>query len=485
MRQSGVLLPISSLPSFQSKGSLGREAYRFVDFLATAKQGLWQISAPLSDPCGCPRNPSVFAAQLALIDVHLLYEDGLLKPKELEAFLALEQPISKSAHLTVLAKAVSRQNKNAADYLHFKDENSTWLGDYALFMALRETQGNRTLSEWPEAIRRRNSYALKTAQSRLSSRIEFWCCIQFFFYRQWRALKKYANAKGIQLISEMSFSISADSVEAWIHPELFKTGLDKAGPMFYDWPQHKRTRFEWWLQRLEFASRQADFIRLPYFQGFCGDWRLENKDTSLGSMVWKPGPGTDFVRALHRTLPQLKLITEDTSTLREDALALLAYSGFWGTGCLLQAFSAPFDKSALPHRHLQHMVLYTDLAEKNSLSHWQNTITATEAAHTRRYLNVPAQSSLRSALLHAAQASVAEITIIPLWDWLEVSSTTFEKKGAVLCVKNTALTHWLAAEMRELCTLYERLPTKDNPPKKGIPKVKPSLFQKLGGKEHG
>ncbi len=482
MRRSGVLLPISCLPAPFGKGGLGRDAYRFVDFLATAGQGLWQVNTL---PTAQKRGTCVFAGRVDWIDLDLLCEEGLLKKEEQTHLYETSSTFLRKAHTAALIKAAGRQSKTAPDYLRFKEENEAWLDDYALFMSLREAQGGKPLHEWPEALRRRNSYALKTASTRLATRMDFWRCVQFFYHRQWRALKKYANAKGIQLAGELPFFVSADSADVWVYPELFQAGQAKIGATTYDWPQHKRSRFAWWLARLSHAANQMDTIRMPHFQGFAGEWVPEAKEDAKSELIWKAGPGTDFVRALHRALPNINLLTEDGTTLCEDASALLAYSGFAGTKVLQHAFSAQGDKSALPHRHAQHVVLYTSESAKHSLEHWQNTADPAELALARRYFGIHDNTILHNAFLHAAQASVAKTVVIPLWDWLPLcGGSSLPKNSTSFTVTQADLSHWLAAEMRELATLYERKAPQEPLIKNKVRKTKITFFQKGAGKEH-
>ncbi len=480
MRRSGILLPISSLPTTQGRGSLGREAYRFVDFLSFAGQSLWQINSLDTQSKTLGRTHSVFAGRVDWIDLALLCEEGLLSAEETESAHKMGQEFSKKGHLSALSKAVARQNKLAADYVHFREENKIWLEPYALFMAIREAQGGRALADWPEALRRRNSYALKAAQTRLASRTEFWCCVQFFYFKQWCSLKKYAGTKGIQLVDELSFYAPADSVDAWVQPELFQMGSEKTGPLAYDWPQHKKSRFDWWLRRFAFAAQHSDMVRMQQFCLFASEGTQKNKDNEI--VASKPGPGNDFVRSLHRALPELKLITEDGTSLDEEASALLAYSGYPGAKNLQQAFSAQRDKDSLPHHHTQHSVLYTSLLSRNSLACWQETATQADLAYARKYLALQEHDSVRLALIRCAQASVADTVIIPLWDFSPPQNHGNE--NTPYRISKDVLNHWLCAEIREITALYERTAPPEKTQKQRGRRGKTFRFQK-GGKEHG
>ncbi len=481
MRCSGVLLPISFLPSAQGRGSLGPKAYEFIDFLSDAGQSLWQISAMSAEQTHYKRKASVFAGSLDWIDVGFLGEEGLLTPEEVEEACSLLRPFSRKYHLKTLLKATARQNKLAPDYVRFKEDNKVWLYDYALFMAIREAQGGKVLSEWPKALQARNSYALKTAQARLGPRIEFWSCAQFLFYTQWQALKKYAEAKGVYLVADMPFFVAADSVEAWTHPELFRQNIENDEVLLYNWPQHKRTRFDWWLKRFELASQRVSIIRMHHFSAFAGAYITEGQDTE--ALVWKAGPGSDLVRALHRSLPELKLITEDGISLHEDASALLAYSGYPGAKYMMQAFSSPKEKESLPHHYCRHMVLYTSFSEAESLARWKQSAKDGETLFARRYFDVAEDEALRSAVLRAVQASVADTVIVSLWDWFSAENTP--ETGLGFTVDKDKLNHWLCAEMREMSTLYERIAPKERPQKNKKRKSIVSFIQKGSGKEDG
>lgn len=293
MRASGILMPVFSLPGPYGIGTLGDEAFAFVDFLAAAKQTYWQI-LPIG-PTGYGDSPyqsfSAFAGNPYFIDFRLLAADGLLTEAELPA----PQPVGPVDYgalyrqrPVVLHKAADRLLASPAPaYEAFCEAQSGWLEDYALFMAVKAERGQAGLADWPDDLRTREPAALAAAKERLAAEVDYYKAVQFFFYTQWNALKTYANSHGIQLVGDIPIYVSPDSSDLWTHPELFQT--DGAvhltsvagcppdafaadgqlwGNPLYDWPRHEAEDFRWWKRRIKHATSIYDVVRIDHFRGF-------------------------------------------------------------------------------------------------------------------------------------------------------------------------------------------------------------------------
>ncbi|MEG1153826.1 MAG: 4-alpha-glucanotransferase, partial [Ruthenibacterium sp.] len=357
MRSCGILMPISSLPAPYGIGSLGKEAYQFVDFLQRAGQHFWQI-LPIG-PTGYGNSPyqsfSAFAANPYFIDLDALVGRGLLTHEEIDAAYFGDNPLAvdygalHQNRFALLQKAVDRFVPAEDGFANFRAKSVDWLADYALFMALKSENGMVVLSQWPEELRTREPQALAAARARLASQIMFWEVLQYLFDEQWVLLKAYANAHGVALIGDIPIYVSPDSSDLWAHPELFQVHADGSlvevagcppdafspdgqlwGNPLYAWQKHLDTGCDWWVRRLKHASTVYDVVRIDHFRGFESYYAIPAADTTAVGGVWRKGPGIAFVNAIKEKLPQVRIIAEDLGFLTEDVRLLLAESGFPG-----------------------------------------------------------------------------------------------------------------------------------------------------------
>ena len=311
-RASGILLPVSSLPGPWGIGTLGEEARRFVDFLAAAGQTYWQI-LPVG-PTGYGDSPyqsfSAFAANPYFIDPGILIRQGLLTEEEAEADWGENEArvdygaLYASRH-TLLQKAADRLPEGDEDFAAWKKEQSAWLEDYALFMALKEENDQQSWYHWPDEVRLRRPDALAKARQRLAGRVDYWQKIQYLFYRQWDELLAYAHQKGVQIIGDIPIYVSPDSSDIWAEPELFQTDEDRRltrvagcppdafaadgqlwGNPLYDWPRHKATGYAWWVRRLRHALTIYDVVRIDHFRGFESYYSIPARDTTAQNGSW-------------------------------------------------------------------------------------------------------------------------------------------------------------------------------------------------------
>ena len=468
MRESGILMPVSSLPGPYGIGCFGAEALKFVDFLAAAGQHIWQL-LPLS-PTGYGDSPyqscSAFAGNPYFIDLDALKADGLLTAAQLKAEPWGTDPLSvdygtlyTSRYKVLRAAYAAWREKYAGrfgcahyypdDYYAFTLTNESWLNDYALYMALKTANGMKSWAEWPREYRLRDAGALAEFAAGQEEEIGFWKFLQYEFAVQWKKVKDYANEKGIKILGDIPIYVSADSVDAWVGGELFE--LDEQGGFarvagcppdyfsadgqlwgnpLYNWPYHKQTGYAWWVRRVRHALGIYDLLRIDHFRGFDTYWAIPAGSSTARTGKWENGPGMDLFRALEAALGKLPIIAEDLGDLVPSVRKLLADSTFPGMKVLQFAFGGG-DNEYLPHNHVKNSVVYPGTHDNTTLTDWwENAATGKEKANAAAYLHLtPCKptakevaavkpDAARIALLRAALGSVADRAIIPMPDWL-------------------------------------------------------------------
>lgn len=452
-RGSGILLHVSSLPSPYGIGDLGPEARRFVDFLYQAGQSLWQILPLTPTDTAFGNSPyhglSAFAGNPILISPELLVEDGFLAEKDLK-------PAPDFPHDTVdygavteykrvlLHKAYWRFKKRKRDheYERFCRENSHWLDDFALFMALKAHFGGRIWSEWPQELRDRRPEALYSFNKRFRERIRRGRFVQHLFFKQWSRLKSYCREKGVQLIGDLPIYVSYDSSDVWAHPEIFKLNEEKKpwvvagvppdyfsetgqrwGNPVYKWDALRETGYAWWMERMEHNLKLFDTIRIDHFRGFVAYWEVQAHEETAMNGAWVEAPADDFFNALLKRFPYLPVIAEDLGVITPDVRETLMRFEFPGMRVLLFAFGE--DKPMhpyLPHTYPKNCVAYTGTHDTNTIRGWFDKEAGPE--EKRRlfaYLGCQAPEEIHWELIRLAMMSVADTVIIPLQDILGLS----------------------------------------------------------------
>ena len=497
-RSSGILLHPSSLPSPYGIGDLGPQAYRFVDWLVSTDCKLWQM-LPLG-PTGYGDSPyqcfSAFAGNPYLISPDDLLADGLLTQDDLDAMKDL--PASRvdfgliiPRKLDLLQRAFSNYQSHpenlrpAFDY--FCAENASWLDDYTLFMALKESNGGGAWSGWPEALRSRKKTALRKAQNELAESVMRYAFYQFIFFRQWNKLRAYANERGIQVIGDIPIFVAYDSSDVWSHPELFF--LDKHGnptvvagvppdsfsttgqlwgnPL-YNWKVHKKDGYAWWLSRVRSSLQIFDILRFDHFRGFAGYYEIpaDHKTAELGR--WVTGPGQDLFRAVDKFLGDglitrgtgLPIIAEDLGLVTPDVAELLNAFNLPGMKVLQFGFSGP-DNPFLPHNYVTNCVAYTGTHDNDTARGWFESAEPHEREFAQRYLRVDG-SDFAWDLIRAVWGSVADIVITPMQDILNCDGSARMNFPSRLGgnwewrIAESDLREDLAGRLRELNWLFKR-----------------------------
>ncbi|MCS7312168.1 MAG: 4-alpha-glucanotransferase [Acidobacteria bacterium] len=450
-RGSGILLHVTSLPSPFGVGDLGPSAYRFVDFLAEARQSFWQV-LPLTPSSlgggGSPYNAmSAFAGNPLLISPERLVEDGWLAPEDLEAPPDLPEhrvdyPKVYALKRGLLERAFERSGRRRRDpdYQWFVEAHATWLEDYALFVALSEHFRNQSWDRWPPPLRDRHPVALDRARRRLGRRVameKFW---QYLFFRQWQALRAYARERGIQIIGDLPLYVDFHSADVWVHPDLFRlddqkrpthvTGVppdyfsatgQRWGHPVYRWDVLQQRGYDWWVRRIAHNLSLYDLVRVDHFRGFVAYWEIPAHEPTAVYGHWVEAPAEDFFRTLSRHFPCLPIIAEDLGVITPDVREVMERWGFPGMRVLLFAFGPDMSTNPYaPHNHVRHCVVYTGTHDNNTVRGWFEQEASDEDRHRLfRYLGrTVTADEVAWEMVRLAMMSVADRVVIPMQDVL-------------------------------------------------------------------
>lgn len=450
-RGSGILIHVTSLPSIHGIGDLGPDAYAFIEFLVKTRQSYWQI---------LPLNPtdtiyhhspysslSVFAGNPLMISPALLVREGYLKDKDIASpprfpieRVDFSAAISYKNALFDMALSRFKKRKDKSDYEYFCLENSEWLDDFSLFVAMKAHFQGQSWDQWPKELRDRKPEAMQKMRKILHEAIDREKFLQFLFFGQWQDLKRFCNQHGIQIIGDMPIYVAHGSADVWSNPELFKLNHKKRpsvvsgappdlffakgqvwGTPVYRWDVLKETGYAWWCKRLEYSLRLHDFIRLDHFRGFVAYWEVPaNKKTGVKGR-WVDVPATDFFNVLFRTFPCLPIIAEDLGTITAEIRELMNRSGFPGMRPLIAAFSEnPATHISAPHNVERHSVAFTGTHDFNTVRGWfENDATPKNKECLFRYLGrLVSVEDIHWEFIRLAMMSVADTAIIPMQDVL-------------------------------------------------------------------
>lgn len=435
-RRAGLLLHPTSLPGPQPRGDLGREAHNFIDFLAAAGMGVWQMLplGPTHEDLSPYQCTSVHAGDPQLISLAALVDDGWLDAKD--ARRSSEEALA-IAHVIFREQADS-EARQAFDA--FRNTHAAWLPDFALYQALREAQGGRSWTDWPAPLRDRDPAALKAARHELAGRIEGVAFEQFLFFRQWQALRAHARAAGIRLFGDMPIFVAHDSAEVWAHREYFllddegrptvvagvppdyfsETGQRWGNPL-YDWARMQADGFAWWVERLRTQRELFDLIRIDHFRGFEAYWEIPAEAETAIDGRWVHAPGRALFARLREVFGELPLVAEDLGTITPEVEALRREFGLPGMKILQFAFGGGADNPYLPHWHERLSVVYTGTHDNDTTLGWYASVPAEVQAHVQAYLGHPGEA-MPWPLIRAALASVAALAVVPMQDVLALDS---------------------------------------------------------------
>lgn len=456
MRESGILLAISSLPSRYGIGCFDHAAYRFIDLLKKGKQSYWQI-LPLG-PTSYGDSPyqsfSTFAGNPYYISLQELIEEGLLTRKECASVdfgddeTTVDYGKLYEGRLPLLRLAYHKAMKlDDPAFSAFCEQQSYWLEDYALFMALKDFFQGEPWNEWPEDIRLRYDYAIVYYRDLLKEEMNFYRYLQYLFAKQWRAVKDYANKQGISIIGDLPIYVAFDSADTWANPQLFQLddqhlptavagvppdGFSATGQLWgnplYRWEEHAATGYAWWLQRLSYSYDWYDVIRIDHFRGFDEYYAVPYGEETAANGHWEPGPGYALFERVKEVLPQKEIIAEDLGYLTDSVRKLVHDCGYPGMKILEFAFDSRDSSSTndyLPHNYIENCIAYSGTHDNETLKGWFSSILPAEKKALKTYLHTRTKDDeeLAEDCICLIMRSVARICIIPMQDWLGLDNS--------------------------------------------------------------
>ncbi len=493
-RASGILLHPTSLPSPGGIGDFGPAAYEFVDFLAAARQGLWQVL-----PLGPPANgnspyssTSAFAGNPLLVSLERLADHGWLDRSRLaetpETTGAIHYDLVSQRKPPLLMEAAHNFLDHAAGnarsrFEHFCGENNWWLEDFVLFDALRERYPNQLWKQWPRELARREPGGMERARQKLALEMAIRRVIQFFFYEQWRALRLYCAQRSIRMVGDIAIFVDYDSADVWAHRDLFLINDDldpefvsgvppdafsatgqRWGNPLYNWPAMKAQGYEWWIQRLRWATQTCDYNRLDHFRGFAQFWEVPASEPTAMHGRWVDGPGDDLFDTLREALGSLPLFVEDLGSITPDVNALRERHQLPGMAVLLFGFGDPGAHIYLPHRLTPDRVVYTGTHDNDTtLGWWNSGVSEYERRNVEALVGRP-EDGINWALIRLAQSSVASLCVVPLQDVLSLGSEARLNVPSVPTgnfgwrYQPGALTPQIAERLATLAEVTDRLP---------------------------
>jgi 4-alpha-glucanotransferase len=462
-RKSGILLHPTSLPGKGGIGSLGKEARAFVDFLSHSGQSLWQV-LPLG-PTAYGNSPyscySAFAGNSLLIDLETIAQEGDLSPADLVCELPddrVDYPLVERHMNGALRRAAANffamGDQHRREEFHFYCNNTFWLDDYSLFMALKELNDGKIWPKWPREIACREPDKLRLVREKVGVAIGEHKYMQWQFARQWLGLKKCANDLGIEVIGDIPIFVAYDSADVWANPQFFhldekgrptvvsgvppdyfsKTGQLWGNPL-YNWEAIAFHGYSWWVERMKSSLEMYDIVRLDHFRGFEAFWEIPAMEKTAERGRWVRGPGADLFNVLMDKIGPMPVIAEDLGVITPDVDALRERFGFPGMKILHFAFDSGPGNPYLPHNHEKDSVVYTGTHDNDTTVGWFSKLNNNGKKQVLAYLNSDGKN-IAGDLIRAALASVADMAVIPLQDILGLDSS------ARMNIPGTASKNW-------------------------------------------
>lgn len=457
-RSSGVLMHISSLPGPCGIGSFGKEAVAFAKLLKSMGFTYWQtLPFSTTDECNSPYTSfSAFAGNPYFIDLPTLYDQGLITSQEL-AENSYHEPYAVDfkwlydTRLPLLRKAFSRiGEKEKREIAAFRGENSYWLPDFALYMALKDHHGQEDWPHWEKPLRLREPEALQKAREELSEDVAFYEFVQYEFFAQWKAVKKEINALGIQMIGDMPIYLSLRSADVWSNQQLFQLdgeGQPKEcagcppdyfaadgqfwGNPIYNWEAMAKTGYDWWLKRIGMALETYDMVRIDHFRAFSAYWSIPAAAKTAREGKWVEGPGMDFFNRVFEAFPDPQIIAEDLGDIDGKVVRLMEETGLPGMRVLQFAFIDNADNLHLPHNIPKNALAYTGTHDNDTTLGWLFSAEPWQRENALRYCGFQGdwrqggpKSEVCHAMIRALWQSPAQIALLPVQDLLGYGTDT-------------------------------------------------------------
>ena len=496
MRQSGVLLHITSLPSRGGIGTLGQAAYDFIDFVKDSGMTIWQM-LPIG-PTGYAESPyqstSTYAGNPLMIDFDLMASEGLLPADSYEPLPSGDQvdfEAVKAQKAELLRLAFRTSFESLADELAEFEAGHAWVRDYALFRAIKAHFGEISWMEWPDQdIRLRRPEAVAKYAEALKADVDYYIFEQYVFFDQWTRLHDYARMNGVKLMGDMPIYVAEDSSDVWLNPELFELDEDckpiriagvppdyfqadgqRWGNPLYAWKKHAETRYAWWIARLRALGELFDILRIDHFIGFANYYAIPASEATARNGKYELGPGRRLFTRIKKELPGLSIVAEDLGAVTPRVKKLLAWTGYPGMKIVQFAYGSDDTNQELPENHTENCIAYTGTHDNDTvLGWWANTDDAVRA-RARMKLGMPEDSDdVLPCILRATFESVADTVIIPMQDWLGLGNE------ARMNYPGTLGGNWLwrmaeapdygaiASRVRRLNRMSRRGPVKDASP---------------------
>lgn len=449
MRQSGILMHISSLPGPGGIGSLGKEAYSFADFLKQSGMTIWQV-LPMG-PTGYGESPyqssSVFAGNPMLISCAALREDDLLQYDDAEELQpekldAVDFPAVRENREKLLRRAFQQSERKHLDDIRAFIRRSPWVEDFALFTAVKHHFGDRMWTSWPdEGIKRREAEAVKRYRQDLDEEVRYHIFCQWLFDRQWTALKSYCNSLGLKLFGDMPIYVAEDSADTWTHPEVFQLDKDLVpvrvagvppdyfsedgqlwGNPLYRWTYLRFHGYRWWVERMAHMARMYDIVRIDHFIGFANYYSVPHGAPNAREGKWVIGPGKSLFRTFRRKLPGLNIIAEDLGCVNDRVKKLLKFVGYPGMKVLTFGFGSGEDNPHLSSNYGTNCVAYTGTHDNDTVLGFLQSADDKTRQHAMAYLHFNKLEGAPAAFVREVMACKADTAVIPMQDVLGLNS---------------------------------------------------------------
>ena len=477
-------MPVSALPSKYGIGTFGKEAFKFVDFLASCGVKVWQVLpfCPTSYGDSPYQSPSVMAGNPYFIDLDLLKEDGLLLPKELKDQKHDTKRIDYGwlfeNRYSALRLAYSRF-VTGLKYFEFTEKNAYWLDDYALYMALKVKNDFKAFSEWDDSEKRYDR--AKACEKDFKKEIGFWKFVQYEFFKQWEAVLRYAHSKGVSVLGDLPIYVAYDSADVWsapknylldedlcpklvagVPPDAFSQDGQLWGNPIYDWKKMQEDGFSWWVNRIKHAREIYDIIRIDHFRGFAGYYTIPYGEETAKNGWWNKGVGKELFDVVKKEVRGVKILAEDLGIITPDVRELLKQTGFPGMKVLQFAFSGS-DNLYLPHNYrTANCVVYTGTHDNATTREWGATLKGRELAVFKQECPRGRWQSRVDALIALAMSSKAALAVIPIADYLNLGAEARINRPSepmgnwTWRMRSDAIDADLKARVREYVEKYDR-----------------------------
>lgn len=446
MRESGILLHVSSLPNKYGIGALGKEAYDFVDFLEKSGQKLWQVLpiGPTSYGDSPYQSPSSFAFNPYFIDLDLLAKDGLLDEEELKKYERNDKRVDYgyiyNTRFEILYKAYLNKHIYQAEFDEFLLNEKDWVDDYALFMVLKIEHHNKPWNEWYDNFKFRVDHAMEWAKNEFKDKIEAYKFYQFLFLKQWLNLKSYANSKGIRIIGDMPIYCAFDSADVWANHEMYQLN-DRLEPIFvagcppdcftpdgqlwgnplYDYDQMKANNYSWWVKRVNHSLRIFDILRIDHFRGFAGYYAIPFGDINARGGHWVDGPGYDLFKAINSSNPNAEIIAENLGFITPDVDELLESCGYPGMNIFQFELGDKEENIPLKNKYKENTVFYSGTHDNQTIMSYYNSLDELDKKLIDSICKIKITDKANFKIFEYCMKTNAKYCITPIQDFIGLS----------------------------------------------------------------